>query len=51
MGKNIKTLTLLHSNDLHGDFPAHSENDIIEEYLTTHQQLDREIEGRLNVVM
>ena len=59
--KNLKKLTILHSNDMHGDFLEEAEEngktsvlstsarDVVEEYITVNQHLAREVEGRLVV--
>ena len=57
-----KKLTLLHSNDLHGNFLAAEVEangkarivstscmDVVEDYLSNHQHLDSEGKGRLIV--
>jgi len=56
---NTKKFTILHSNDMHGDFLAEAQGadgakltatslfGVIEEYLRGHQNLNRQVEGRL----
>lgn len=57
--KNLKKLTILHSNDMHGDFLAEqngksrvlttSLNTVVEEYLSVNPHLNHHVEGRLVV--
>jgi 2',3'-cyclic-nucleotide 2'-phosphodiesterase (5'-nucleotidase family) len=60
----MKRLTILHSNDLHGDFLAEEIDErliggvsmlsgylskVLDEYLSCHQNLDHHISGRLAI--